>query len=141
MCFIIGTDFSYADSVSGAKFHMGGQESFFYKFVSYPGGENETHTLTFMFQIFGGLERGKFLPPKRSYLENHFQFASFKFQLPWASHVLGNICFTIRRCLHRKPALLRLPFKRISDQLYFPYQMYLYNYSSEGILGEYLENM
>lgn len=75
-----------------------------------------------MFLIIGGLEGCNF-PPSRTYLENHFQFASLKLQFPWVSCALGNICFTIKRGLQRKTTLLNLPFKRIPDLIYFTHQM------------------
>lgn len=51
-----------------------------------------------------------FFFPNRSYPENHFQLASLKLQHPCANHILGNICFTLKRGLQRKPALLTIFF-------------------------------
>lgn len=102
--------------------------------------EKMKHALTFMFQIFSGLERGIF-PPSRSYLEIYFQFTSLKWQPPWASHVLGNICFTFRRGLPRKPLPWTPYLLKVIWYNLFYYQMYLYNHTNEGILGENLENM
>lgn len=122
MCFINGTDFFICRFSLWGRISYVSLEQLLYKFVSCPGGEDETYALTVMFLIIGGLERCNF-PPRRTYPENHFQFASLKLQFPWANCALGNICFTIKRGLQRETTLLNLPFERIPDLIYFTCQM------------------